>query len=98
VKIKLPAMNQLRKINPNVSFEIPPSLGKVLSADLTKAIDKEKPTGGVELGWICSFSLPIITLCAFIVLHLFIGLLNIFLQWMLWFKICIPIPKKKAGG
>jgi hypothetical protein len=98
VKIKLPSMNQVRKISPNVSFEIPPSLGKVLSADLTKAIDKEKPTGGVELGWICSFSLPIITLCAFIVLHLFIGLLNIFLQWMLWFKICIPIPKKKAGG
>lgn len=97
-KIKLPSLGQLRKVNPNVSFEIPPAIGKVLSADLTKVLDKEKPDGGVELGWICSFSLPIITLCAFIVLHLFIGLLNIVLQWKLWFKICIPIPKKKAGG
>ncbi|HEY6815337.1 MAG TPA: hypothetical protein VI168_07350 [Croceibacterium sp.] len=98
VKIKLPSMRQLRKINPNVSFEVPPQIGKVMSADLSKVIDKEEPSGGVELGWICSFSLPIITLCAFIVLHIFLGLLNIVFQWMLWFKICIPIPKKKAGG
>lgn len=98
VKIKLPSMSQLRKIKPNVSFEIPPKIGKVLSGDLTKVIDGEEPGGGLELGWICSFSLPIITLCAFIVLHIFLGLLNIVFQWMLWFKICIPIPKKKAGG
>jgi len=98
VKIKLPSMSQLKRISPNVSFEIPPAIGKVLSSDLSKVIDKEKPTGGLELGWICSFSLPIITLCAFIVLHIFLGLLNIVFQWMLWFKICIPIPKKKAGG
>jgi hypothetical protein len=98
VKIKLPSMSQLKRISPNVSFEIPPKLGKVLSSDLSKVIDKEEPGGGLELGWICSFSLPIITLCAFIVLHIFLGLLNIIFQWMLWFKICIPIPKKKAGG
>ena len=81
-----------------VAVEIPPKIGKVLSGDLTKVIDGEEPSGGLELGWICSFSLPIITLCAFIVLHIFLGLLNIVFQWMLWFKICIPIPKKKAGG
>jgi hypothetical protein len=98
VKIKLPSMSQLKRISPNVSFEIPPKIGKVLSGDLSKVIDKEEPSGGLELGWICSFSLPIITLCAFIVLHIFLGLLNIVFQWMLWFKICIPIPKKKAGG
>ena len=78
--------------------EVPPAVGKVMSADLSKVIDKEEPSGGLELGWICSFSLPIITLCAFIVLHIFLGLLNIVFQWMLWFKVCIPIPKKKAGG
>jgi hypothetical protein len=98
VKIKLPSMSQLKRISPNVSFEIPPKIGKVLSGDLTKVIDGEEPSGGLELGWICSFSLPIITLCAFIVLHIFLSLLNIVFQWMLWFKVCIPIPKKKAGG
>lgn len=98
VKIKLPSMSQLRKIKPNVTFEIPPKIGAILSSDL-KALGKgEDPGSGLELGWLCSFSLPIITLCAFIVLHIFLSLLNIVFHWMLWFKICIPIPKKKAGG
>ncbi|MBO0749269.1 MAG: hypothetical protein J2O44_02410 [Porphyrobacter sp.] len=97
VKISLPSMDKLRQIKPNVSFDIPPAIGKVLSGDLTKVLDGADP-GGVELGWLCSFSIPIITLCAFIVLHLFLGLLNIVFQWMMWFKICIPIPKSKSGG
>lgn len=98
VRISLPSMDKLRKIKPNVTFDIPPAIGKVLSSDLKKLGDGEDPGSGVELGWLCSFSIPIITLCAFIVLHIFLSLLNIVFQWMLWIKICIPIPKKKAGG
>jgi len=98
VKISLPSMDKLRQLKPNVSFAIPPKLGKVLSGDLSKVIDGEEPSGGVELGWLCSFSIPIITLCAFIVLHIFLGLLNIVFQWMMWLKICIPIPKSKSAG
>lgn len=97
VRISLPSMDKLRKIKPNVTFDIPPSIGKVLSSDLKKLGDGEDPGPGVELGWLCSFSIPIITLCAFIVLHIFLSLLNIIFQWMLWIKICIPIPRKKAG-
>nr|WP_166180924.1 hypothetical protein [Altererythrobacter segetis] len=97
VKINLPSMDKLRQLKPNVSFAIPPKIGKVLSGDLSKVLDGEDP-GGIELGWLCSFSIPIITLCAFIVLHIFLGLLNIVFWWMLWFKICIPIPKSKSGG
>jgi len=50
--------------------------------------------GGVGLGlmWLCSFNIPIITLCAFIVLNIFLSLFDIFFQWMLFIKICIPIP------
>ena len=58
----------------------------------------EDPGGGIEIGWLCSFSLPIITLCAFIVLNIFISLLDFFLRWMMWIKICIPIPRSKSGG
>ena len=97
VKINLPSMDKLRQLKPNVSFAIPPKVGKVLSGDLTKVLKGEDP-GGIELGWLCSFSIPIITLCAFIVLHIFLGLLNIVFWWMLWFKICIPIPKSKSAG
>ncbi len=47
------------------------------------------------IGMICSFSIPIITLCAFIVLMIFIKLLNIVFWWVPFLKICLPIPVKK---
>lgn len=98
VRISLPSMGKLRKARPNVTFDIPAPLGAVLSSDLKKLKDGEDPGSGIELGWLCSFSIPIITLCAFIVLHIFLGLLNIVFQWLLWVKVCIPIPKGKGGG
>lgn len=98
VKIKLPSMSQLRRVKSNVTFEIPPKIGAILSSDLKALSNGEDPGSGIELGWLCSFSLPIITLCAFIVLNIFLSLFNIVFHWMLWLKVCIPIPKKKAGG
>jgi hypothetical protein len=95
-KIKLPDMKQLRKVKPNVQFELPPALAGLLSGDMKALAKGEDPGKGLEIGWLCSFSLPIITLCAFIVLNIFLGLLNIFLQWMVYVKICIPIPKKAS--
>jgi len=50
---------------------------------------------GWELGMICSLSIPIITICAFLVLMIFLQLLNIVFFWMAFFKICLPIPVKK---
>ena len=94
--IKLPDMSQLRKVKPNVQFQLPPALAGLLSGDMKALAKGEDPGKGLEIGWLCSFSLPIITLCAFIVLSIFLGLLNIFLQWMVYVKICIPIPKKAS--
>jgi hypothetical protein len=51
---------------------------------------KDEPSWGI--GMICSLSIPIITLCAFIVLMIFLQLLNIVFWWMAFFKICLPIP------
>ncbi len=50
------------------------------------------PEPSWSLGMICSFSIPIITLCAFIVLMIFIILLNIVFWWLPFLKICLPIP------
>ena len=55
---------------------------------------KKPPDGGITIGWICSFSLPAITICAFIVLSIFLGLLNLIFSWLAFIKICIPYPKK----
>jgi hypothetical protein len=93
-KISLPAMDQLRKVKPNVTFEVPPSISAILQGDMKKLGKGEDPGEGLKVGWLCSFSIPIITLCAFIVLHIFLSLLDFIFRWMLWIKICIPIPKK----
>jgi hypothetical protein len=50
----------------------------------------DEPSWG--LGMICSLSIPIITICAFLVLMIFLQLLNIVFWWMAFFKICLPIP------
>lgn len=49
--------------------------------------------GGVSIGMICSLSIPIITICAMIVLFIIVSLLNIVFWWLPYFKICFPIPQ-----
>ena len=51
---------------------------------------------GDGFGMVCSFSLPIITICALIMLMIMVKLLDIVLFWMPFFQICLPLPKK--GG
>ena len=43
---------------------------------------------------ICSFSLPVITICALLVLMIFISLLNIVFWWLPFLRICFPIALK----
>jgi hypothetical protein len=97
-RIALPEMDQLRSIKPNVSFDVPASIAKILGGDMKKLAKGENGGEGPAIAWLCSFSIPIITLCAFIVLHIFLALLDFIFRWMLWIKICVPIPKGKQGG
>lgn len=57
-----------------------------------------KPCGdpGAELGVACSFSLPIITICALLMLMIIVKLLDIVFFWMPFFQICLPVPKFDA--
>jgi hypothetical protein len=96
IKIKLPSMAKLRRAKPDVSFEVPPTIAAILQGDMKKLAKGEDGGKGLEIGWICSFSLPIITLCAFICLNIFLSLLDIIFSWMLWVKVCLPIPKKAS--
>jgi hypothetical protein len=94
VKVSLPDLSQLKDMKPNFAFEMPPAIANMLKGDMKKLAEGEGSTSGLEVGWLCSFSLPIITLCAFIVLNIFLSLFDLFLRWMMFIKICIPIPKK----
>jgi hypothetical protein len=63
-------------------------------AGLEKTMKGELDDGlSFDLGELCMFSIPIITLCAFIVLMIFLALLNIIFWWMPFLKICLPKPR-----
>ena len=94
-RIPLPSLSKLKNLKPNVSFEMPPEIAALVQGDPKKLSDGEGSAGGVDIFWLCSFSLPIITICAFIVLSIFLGILNLILSWMAWIKICIPIPRPR---
>lgn len=53
-------------------------------------------TGSEPDGLTCSFSIPIITICALILLMIIVKLLDIIFFWLPFFQICLPLPKFDA--
>lgn len=51
---------------------------------------------GVTIGMICSLSIPIITICALILLMIIVSLLDFIFHWMPFFILCFPLPGLKA--
>ncbi len=51
---------------------------------------------GVDIGMICSLSIPIITICALILLIIIVTLLDFIFRWIPWFIMCFPVPKLKG--
>lgn len=100
IRISLPvdtSIAGLRKFHKNVSFLISNKLRSQMesTADLKAAMDGNLSSGeSFQWGQICSFSIPIITICAMIVLMIFISLLNFVFWWKPFLKICFPIPMK----
>ncbi len=48
-------------------------------------------SGGLNAGMICSLSIPIITICALILLLIMVTLLDYVFRWLPYFVICFPI-------
>ncbi len=100
VKVVLPDIlnpKALASLKPSVAFSVPPKLFNFLKPkDFAKSALSEKVKDGADDGiaWICSFNIPIITLCAYLVLNIFLQLFNIVFWWILIVKICLPVPKK----
>jgi hypothetical protein len=67
-----------------------------LHKDLSTGDMKPCGSGGMSFGMVCSFSIPIITICALILLIIFVKLLDIIFFWMPFFQICLPLPKFSA--
>ncbi len=52
--------------------------------------------GGIGFGMMCSLSIPIVTLCAMILLTIMVTLFDIFFRWLPFFFLCLPIPGLKG--
>lgn len=100
--IQMPSLSDLRRglakgvamITPADTFNLMNSLklNKGVSPDVLPA---DNPDSGSGIQWICSFSLPVITMVAMILLMIMISLLNLLFFWVPWVRICLPFPKMK---
>jgi hypothetical protein len=87
----------LRKFNKNVAFLISKQLRQQMGrvTDLKSLMDGQlADEQTLDLGVICSFSIPIITICALLLLLIIVSLLNIVFWWLALFRICLPIRLK----
>lgn len=57
---------------------------------------KDKSDPSIQVGMICSLSIPIITICALLLLMIIVNLLDIIFHWVPYFLICFPLPGLKA--
>jgi hypothetical protein len=53
-------------------------------------------SGPEALGMICTLSIPIITICALILLFIIVLLLDIIFKWIPFFIMCFPLPRFKG--
>lgn len=101
--IQMPGLGDLKRgLAKGASILVPPDTQRLLDAlKLKKGASEDVvpdpvPSGPVlGVQWICSFSLPVITLVAMILLMIMIALLNIVFWWLPWVRICLPFPKIK---
>ncbi len=101
LKIEMPARTSiadLRRAPKNVSIQLSKELRKQMSrvrnAQLSDPLDEQLGGGGgFDFGVICSLSIPIITICALLLLMIIVQLLNIVFWWLPFFMICFPVKK-----
>lgn len=102
IRIVMPAdtsIAALRKYKKNVSVIVSDKLRNQLERIRgLKLEDVEKgnigPPGSFSLGMICTLSIPIITICALILLIIILQILNIIFWWLPYVKVCFPINFK----
>ena len=80
-------------------------LGDLVRSVLPWPLHKDLDVGGMgpcakspelTFGMICSISIPIITICALILLLIIVSLLDFVFRWMPWFILCFPVPRLRA--
>jgi len=94
--IQMPGMDDLKRgLASGAAMRLPKSL-----ADVVEKIKPDLGEPGLSSknnrndgGWIYIFSIPILTICAMILLMILVSLLNFIFRWIPWVIQRIPIPK-----
>ena len=94
------SLASLRKSQKSVqvamSKKLAEQLNRVQGVKLGDLDDGDIPAGeAFNLGMICTLSIPIITICALILLMIIVQLLNIVFWWLPFFKVCLPLDLKE---
>lgn len=98
VQISLPVDTSqagLRAFPKSVSILVSKQL-RAQMQQVTKLDGTAGAKGQFDLGMLCTLSIPIISICALILLMVVVALLNIVFFWMPLFKICLPKPGGNA--
>jgi hypothetical protein len=94
-----PTSDFVKNAKPNCAFQVPGNLMSAMQGTSLSGLMSGGGGGnGLSLGWICGFNIPLITICAFFVLNIFLSLLNIVFFWLPFIKICIPFPMPSAAS
>lgn len=101
VQIALPVDTSprgLRQFPRNVSVLVSSQLRK----QMTQVDDEFNKVGGrsFSLGTLCTLSIPIITICALILLMIMVSILNLIFFWRPFFQVCLPMvtPEPEDGS
>jgi hypothetical protein len=93
--IQMPTLADLKRgLAKGVTFLAPKDLADKLKTVSMDIPPEEKASGGgLGMDWIISFSLPVINICAMLLLMIILNLLNLFFQWLPYAITLIPKPK-----
>lgn len=94
-----PTSEFVKNAKPNCAFQVPGNLMSAMQGtSLSGMMSGGGGGNGLSLSWICGFNIPLITICAFFVLNIFLSLLNIVFFWLPFIKICIPLPMPSTSS
>lgn len=92
--IQMPKLSDLKRgLAKGATFVAPKDLAAQLKKIGMEMPPTEKTGNSFGLEWIISFSLPVITICAMLLLMIVLNLLNLFFQWLPYAITLIPKPK-----
>lgn len=92
--IQMPKLSDLKRgLAKGATFIAPKDLAATLKNIGLEMPPTEKNGNSFGLEWIISFSLPVITICAMLLLMIVLNILNLFFQWLPYAITLIPKPK-----